>query len=295
MTKETVLSYSQENHYREIIMDIDRKESYLISTAEGRINLPEDQTSVPYSKYWGRDDITEAVLSVNEIGTMAFSHCGHLKTVIPAEGLERIGREAFSFCREMTEIVIPESTKIIESYAFLTCRNLRRAVILSPDVQIGYEAFLNCPKDMAVIVPKDSHAEGYAAENGRNYTYTDGSLARDHFEISRSADGTQLKNCYVRKVYSFDCSAVSEGGIEEHSTEVTYYPIRTEQVTEVKGVLTEVRIKDHICRMDDPSTFAWEEILKDGYVGGWGDVTEKNEYRLFVGIPPVEPVKEKPD
>ena len=236
----------------------------------------------------GIDYITEVRLGprVEAIGSRCFSYCDRLTRVLLPEGLKTIGTAAF-FCSGLTEVDLPGSLERIGDEAFLSCRHLRHVTVRSPHTRIGWQAFSNVSPEAVMILPKGSRAECFAIESGIRYFYDDGSVPVVP-EVRVSGDGDLLENCWLCRVYDFCCRADSDGGIDDRSTSVDRYRIPAQTAVWENERLIGFRLKEHLFRFDDRKTHTLRRVLKDGWVGGWGNVEETEEYRLFLGPPPEE-------
>ena len=56
--------------------------------------------------------------------------------------VEEIGTSAFSGCKKLKKMVIPESVKNVEGYAFMDCEDLEEVVFEGKLEEIGYDVFL---------------------------------------------------------------------------------------------------------------------------------------------------------
>ena len=87
---------------------------------------------------------------VTMIGTMAFSGCSNLVSVIIPEGVTMIGGMAFSNCSNLVSVTIPDGITKIDGGAFYGCGNLENAQIPNSvtyfGTWVGYHPFEYCNK-----------------------------------------------------------------------------------------------------------------------------------------------------
>lgn len=128
-----------------------------------RYLVPAGTTSIGSKAYYGRTDLTEAVIpdSVREIGAGAFAGCTSLRTVVLPEGLERIRKDVFAGCTSLRAIDIPPGVTGIGEWAFRNCLSLEQVKIPASVTDIAAEAFMSCPV-LTMIAEPGSYAEGYA-------------------------------------------------------------------------------------------------------------------------------------
>lgn len=250
------------------------------------VSFPPDKTEIGYDEQWG-EWLKELRCgpAVKSIRARSF-YSAHLKRIEFSEGLEEIGTWAFFGCHLLTELTIPRSVKYIGESAFTSCIGLKRVTILSPDTVLGVNAFYNCPKDLLMVVPKDSPAENCAIERGYRYAYPDGTEPEGVSAVRVSDDGTLLEHCYFRVEYLWQCSAESDGGIDDREKEVAAYRIPASLLLRKRGKLLGVRSPEHDFLFADPSTHEYKKLLDQGFAGGWGNIEESVTYRLFIGPPP---------
>lgn len=250
------------------------------------VSFPPTVTEIGYDELWG-EWLTELRCGPAVKSIRAGSFCSaHLQRVRFSEGLEEIGARAFFGCHRLTELEIPRSVKSIGESAFTSCIGLRRVAILSPDTRLGENAFYNCPKDMRMVVPKDSPAENCAVEGGWRYTYPDGTAPEGLSRVRVSDDGTLLEHCYFRVEYLWQCSADSDGGIDDRKRAFAVCRIPSALLLVKDGAPVGVHGPEHDFLFADPSTHEFEKILDRSYAGGWGDVLESVTHRLFIGPVP---------
>ena len=255
------------------------------------VSFPPEKTEIGYDERWG-EWMSELRCgpAVKSIQARSF-YSAHLRRIEFCEGLEEIGTWAFFGCDLLTELTIPHSVKYIGESAFTSCIGLRRVTILSPDAVLDVNAFHNCPKDMLMVVPKGSPAENCAIEQGYRYLYLDGTEPEGLSKVRVSDDGTLLEHCYFRVEYLWQCSAVSDGGIDDREKAVAAYRIPASLLLRKRGALRGVRSKEHDFLFADPSTHKYEKLLDQSFAGGWGDIEESVTYRLFIGPPPKDAKK----
>ena len=250
-----------------------------------QLTIPSSQTVLEYRETW-----TEPLLelrcgpAVKRIRDNGF-HSSRLHRIFFNEGLEEIGAWAFFGNHNLKELTIPRSVKRIRESAFVSCIGLERVTILSPETEVGYNAFYNCKK-LQMVVPKDSPAERAAVEHGVRYTYPDGTEPEGLSAIRVSEDGTLLEHCYFRVRYLWNCSAESDGGIDDRKESGAYYRIPTSLLLRDGDKLLGVHGLEHDFLFADPSTHEFEKLLDKNFVGGWGTVEESVTYHLFIGAPP---------
>ena len=247
------------------------------------VTFPPETNELDFSESWDR--VLEASIApeLKTIPWGAFRYCHKLKKLTLREGLEEIGAEAFYSCDALEEVTIPKSVTYIGDRAFALCYSLRRITILSPETQIGYHAFYpsDKPEGKLMILPRGSAAESYAVEEDFPYLYPDGTEPENAFQVRVSDDGTLLENCYFRAEYLWECFAVSDGGIDDRKQLIRYYRIPASLLSGEKA--DRICGSEHTFLIDDPSTHAFTKVLRDGFVGGMGEVHSEITYRLFIG------------
>ena len=253
------------------------------------VDFPRYLSEVPHRAFFGCYRLERILLpdSVVSIDSSAFYGCDGLVEVILSEGLRSIGDEAFSFCGKLKAIDIPESVKTIGTKAFLTCRSLECITLPQGIESIGSKAFYNLPLNAVIRGKKGTLAHSYANEYGIGFIDIDTNRSPDTDGVYFSKDGRLLENCYMRVVSHHDCYAQSDNGIEEHTSGMLYYRIPAPYAIIEGGRITGVFFMDHRFMFDDLSTNYYELVDDRGYVGGWGNITDTEEYQVFIGKPPV--------
>ena len=82
--------------------------------------------------------------SVTSIGYAAFSDCTNLKSVTLPNKLKQIDTKVFANCEKLSSIQIPDSVNYIGSSAFESCTSLNNLIIGNNVTTIGKYAFYNC-------------------------------------------------------------------------------------------------------------------------------------------------------
>ena len=91
--------------------------------------------------------------SLKVIGSMAFSYCENLKSIIFPQNLETIGFWAFENCTGITEIEIPASVKNLGESAFYGAKNLSKATLPDNIEVIPMGIFEDCTNLKNVQIP----------------------------------------------------------------------------------------------------------------------------------------------
>ena len=94
----------------------------------------------------GCNGLTSVVIGgeVTSIGYDAFYQCNGLVSVILSNSVTSIGFESFECCTALTEIAIPNSVTHIDIAAFQGCTGLTTIGIPNSVTSIAYNAFKNC-------------------------------------------------------------------------------------------------------------------------------------------------------
>ena len=90
---------------------------------------------------------------VKNIGSLAFSCCDKLTSVIIPEGVTDIGDTAFLYCSKLTSVTLPSSLVNIGDRAFESCTNLKTISIPKSVTWIGSQAFAECSSLTSVTLP----------------------------------------------------------------------------------------------------------------------------------------------
>ena len=112
--------------------------------------------------------LTDAVIpdGVTWISSMAFRHCGNLRSVTIPEGVTRIGGSAFRECSSLVSVSIPDGVTSIGPSAFEDCSSLVSVSIPDGVTSIGQSAFEDCSSLVSVTIPEGvTNLEKYAFEN----------------------------------------------------------------------------------------------------------------------------------
>ena len=139
-------------------------------TGTGEMHDYFDQVKVPWN---GSNNLVEKVSisdGITRIGRQAFKECEKLTEIVIPEGVTSIGKGAFSGCDALKKVTIPESVTRIEEHAFYWCENLKELKVPDSVTYIGYGAF---PEHTQLICKKDSAADLWSRDNGRNVRYVD--------------------------------------------------------------------------------------------------------------------------
>ena len=250
-----------------------------------QVIIPASQTELSYRELW-----TEPLMelrcgpAVKRIRDRGF-WSARLQRILFNEGLEEIGAWAFFGNHNLKELTIPRSVKQIRESAFVSCIGLERVTVLSPETEVGYNAFHNCKK-LQMVVPKGSPAECAAVEAGVRYTYPDGTEPEGLSAIRVSEDGNLLEHCYFRVMFLWNCSAESDGGIDDRKESGAYYRIPASLLLRNGEKLLGVHGLEHDFLFADPSTHEFDKLLDQRWVGGMGEIEESVNCHLFVGPPP---------
>lgn len=262
--------------------DLAAEESVVLLENGTEIRFPPDTTELRYKETWGEfSRELRCGPAVKRIQERSF-WSARLRRVLLNEGLEEIGAWAFFGCDKLQELTVPRSVKRIRESAFTSCLELERVTILSPETEVGYNAFHNCGK-LKLIVPKDSPAERAAVENGVPYTFLDGTEPEGLGAIRVSEDGSLLEHCYFRVMYRWNCSAESDGGVDDRKESGAYYRIPASLLLRDGEKLLGVHSREHDFLFADPSTHRFEKRLDQHFAGGWGNVEESVTCHLFIG------------
>ena len=250
-----------------------------------QVAIPASETAIGYQEAWGEwlEELRcgPAVKRIRDRGFWS----AHLQRIVFSEGLEEIGAWAFFGCHDLKELTIPRSVKRIRESAFVSCIGLERVTILSPETEVGYNAFHNCGK-LQMVVPKDSPAERGAVEAGVPYTYLDGTEPEGLTAIRVSEDGALLEHCYFRVMFLWNCSAESDGGIDDRKESGAYYRVPASLLLRDGETLLGVHGLEHDYLFADPSTHEFDKLLDRSWAGGMGEIEESVNCHLFIGPPP---------
>lgn len=116
-----------------------------LTSAEGKIVVPESVTHIAEKAFYNCKKIEEVVLGDNvvEIGSNAFRECS-MKQITLGEALTAIDNYAFQYCTQLQSIVIPDNVTTIDYGAFYYCPNLTDITFGKKLVNIGADAFYDC-------------------------------------------------------------------------------------------------------------------------------------------------------
>ena len=108
--------------------------------------IPNSVTSIGSLAFSSCSSLTSVVIpnSVTSIGSSAFSRCSSLTSVEIPNSVTSIGSSAFSWCSRLTSVEIPNSVTSIGDYAFERCYSLTSVVIPNSVTSIGASAFKGC-------------------------------------------------------------------------------------------------------------------------------------------------------
>ncbi len=120
--------------------------------------------------------------SMTEIGYAVFSGCESLTDVDIPDSVLAIGDEVFRECVSLTEVHIPDSVLAIGDKAFQGCISLFSVSIPRSVMFIGDGAFAS---SRVLVVPRDSYAEQYCADNALTCAYADAEDLQDILESAR--------------------------------------------------------------------------------------------------------------
>ena len=115
---------------------------------------------------------------------------------------------------------------------------------------------------------------------GRFLAYTDS--AEDLRIAEEAAAGWHIAFRWI-----FECCAESDGGIDARDVKAqANWDIPARWIVLEDGKATGVYMHQHLFLFDDPETWELSIEHNGGFVGGWGDITEYEEYTLMEGPGP---------
>ena len=149
------------------------------------------------------ENLTSVVIgdNVTSIGNFAFSDCENLTSVVIGNSVTSIGNSAFSGCENLTSVVIGDSVKSIGDYAFSDCSGLTCITIPNSVTSIDRDAFSSC-KNLKKAINYSNLTLKRGWYDGCVYVPADkiinvpnGSIEGDF--IWRKIDGVNTLSCYM--------------------------------------------------------------------------------------------------
>ena len=119
------------------------------------VGMPDDETVVADSAYYGCSGLKSAVLAdgVLTIGSGAFRGCSSLEEINLPASVQSIGADAYYGCSNVVELNIPDGVTSIGNTAFKDCTELRKVSIPDSVTTIGNSAFAGCANVRTVSMP----------------------------------------------------------------------------------------------------------------------------------------------
>ena len=210
----------------------------------------------------------------------------NVQSVQLPESLRTIECSAFNSCYHLTDVEVPHADEI-RYYAFYICPKLKCITLPDSLVSLSEAMIKYVPKGLIIKGKRGTLAEDYArahglvlidAETGQEIPDTD-------TEVTEDPEQGVLKNCYLRKIHHFECSARTDSGIDADDIRKYYYRIPMERKIMDGDNIIGISYMDHEYLFGDTSSRQLRVVLKEGFVGGWGDVTETETYDLILGRP----------
>lgn len=130
---------------------------------EGKMKDYLTSLSAPWHRYSSLITKIDIAAGVENVGSMAFSGCANVESVVIADTVTDIGYMAFANCDGLLKVNIPESVTSIGYKAFANCGALRNVTVADGVTKIGYEAFANCDALVEVNIPGSVESIGYRA------------------------------------------------------------------------------------------------------------------------------------
>lgn len=91
--------------------------------------------------------------SVNEINSLAFNRCEHIKSIVIPNSVNTIGYSTFQGCKSLTSINLPTYLQCISSDMFSGCSSLEYVIIPESLNEIKSGAFLGCSSFLSIYIP----------------------------------------------------------------------------------------------------------------------------------------------
>ncbi len=248
---------------------------YLDGELLEKLVIPEDITKLGYRLFLGCGSITSVHIpsNVSDLGFGAFSKCYNLKYASLAEGIKDLRHETFSYCTSLENVQLPESLETIRSKAFLECTALR-TLYIPENVSLLEDEFV--PKNVILLVHRDSYAHQYAVDNGYLYfilTKTDNPEISFGTTISgtvRYSDGSVAAGVTVELLY--DDGQINESVVTDENGEYSFTYAEVGKYT--------IRATDSAALTASESVAVKRMNAFDVFVQGETDLVLKNSWTI---------------